>query len=150
MNPHASPGESNPNAFLDSKGVRELRLLHFCDGMSVSDAARMMGVSVSCGSRLVNFRAWKHQDLDLMGLERPVHKGGGFNNRKVRDKPKEPRHTCRDCLHLTKDGACGFGFPECISSAYREAAKCNAFAPIKPGATTTDPGDAGGGADSGC
>lgn len=147
-------GEANANALLDSRTVREIRLLHFCDGVSASQIARDLQIHLSGVSRIVNFRAWKHQDDDLRGLPKPRHKGGGAYHQ---PKPEgvvtlEPvqKRTCRDCLHLTNGGRCGFGFPECISSAFKEAARCNAFAPIKPGAAATVQGDAGGSVGSGC
>ena len=133
-------GEANANALLDSRTVREVRLLHFCDGVSVSQIARDLQIHLSSASRIVNFKAWAHQDDDLRGLPKPRHKGGGAYHR---PKPKGcvspdfpppvARVTCRTCIHLNDDsGICDFGFPECLSSAYKFAAKCCVYKPITP------------------
>ena len=124
---NASPGESNPNSLLDAKTVREIRLLHLCDGISASQIARDIQMNVSCISRIVNWKAWAHQDEDLKVIPKPIHKGGGINKRISESTTLKPIYTCRQCLHLTKNGCCGLGFPECIKSAYKEAKNCNAF-----------------------
>ena len=128
---HACPGESNPNVLLDAKTVREIRLLHLCDGVSASQIARDLQMNVSCISRIVNWKAWAHQDEDLKAIPKPIHKGGGWHNRKPKTKPAtsglKPIVTCRQCIHLTDDGNCGFGFPECLKSGYKEAKNCNVF-----------------------
>jgi hypothetical protein len=129
---HACPGESNPNVLLDAKTVREIRLLHLCDGISASQIARDLQMNVSCISRIVNWKAWAHQDEDLKVIPKPVHKGGGWHNRKPKTKSLEPvsRITCHTCVHLNdKSGVCDFGFPECLSSAYKYAAKCCVYKP---------------------
>jgi len=127
---HANSGVSNPNSFFDSKTVREIRLQHLCDGIAASQIARDLEVNVSSISRIVNWKAWAHQDEDLRVISKPGHKGGPVYHGIIA-KPSKPIYTCRQCLHLTKDGCCGFGFPECINSAYKEAKKCNAFI-LKP------------------
>jgi hypothetical protein len=128
--PHANFGVTNPNALLDAKTVREIRLLHLCDGVSASQIARDVQMNVSCISRIENWKSWAHQDEDLRIIPKPIHKGGdsyhGINA--TPDKTKlNLAYTCRQCIHLTKNGCCGFGFPECIKSAYKEAKNCNAF-----------------------
>jgi len=130
MAPHANPGVSNPNSFFDSKTVREIRLQHLCDGISASQIARDLEVNLSSISRIVNWKAWAHQDEDLRVIPKPGHKGGPVYHGIIK-KPVKPLYTCRQCLHLTKDGCCGLEFPECISSAYKEAKNCNAFI-LKP------------------
>lgn len=135
MNPHASFGVTNPNSFFDSKTVREIRLLHLCDGISASQIARDLGVNVSCISRIVNWKAWAGQDEDLKVIPKPGHKGGEKYHRPKTDTP-EPvlRFTCRSCLHLNDNtGICDFGFPECLSSGYRFATKCPVYKTIKNG-----------------
>ena len=136
MNIHASPGESNPNSLLDTKTVREIRLLHLCDGISASQIARDLKMNVSCISRIVNWKAWAHQDEDLKVIPKPGHKGGDkYHLPKpeghVSPGPMGPSRSCRSCLHLNDDGLCGFGFPECLKSAYKEARKCNVYQPRK-------------------
>jgi hypothetical protein len=126
--PHANFGVTNPNALLDAQTVREIRLLHLCDGLSVSEISRRVGMNVSCISRIVRWHSWATQDDDLRAIERPVHKGGGYHNRTPKLNADEPAPaTCRQCIHLTKLGQCGLEFPECIKSAYKEAKNCNAF-----------------------
>ena len=133
-------GEANANALLDSRTVREVRLLHFCDGVSVSQIARDLQIHLSSASRIVNFKAWAHQDDDLRGLPKPRHKGGGAYHRPKPEgcvspdfPPPVARVTCRTCIHLNDDsGICDFGFPECLSSAYKFAAKCCVYKPITP------------------
>ena len=139
MNIHASPGETNPNSLLDAKTVREIRLLHLCDGVSASQIARDLKMNVSCISRIVNWKSWAHQDEDLRVIPKPAHKGG---NAYHQPKPEGyvspdplspvPRATCRTCVHLNDDsGICDFGFPECLSTAYKEAANCCCYKPSK-------------------
>jgi hypothetical protein len=138
VNIHASYGETNPNALLDAKTVREIRLLHLCDGVSASQIARDLQMNVSCISRIVNWKAWAQQDEDLKAIPKPVYKGGGYHSRKPEPKLEPPkRQTCRQCIHLTKEGRCGLEIPECISSAYKEAARCSAFVQIKTTAGIT-------------
>ena len=138
MTPHANPGISNPNSFFDAKTVREIRLLHLCDGIAASQIARDLGVNVSCISRIVNWKAWAHQDEDLRAIPKPGHKGGGdYHQLKpegyVKPAPAQ-RLTCRNCLHLNNNtGVCDFGFPESLTSAYTFAAKCNVYQPINNG-----------------
>ena len=132
MNIHASPGESNPNSLLDAKTVREIRLLHLCDGVSASQISRDLKINVSCISRIVNWKAWAHQDEDLKAIPKPSHKGGtAYHQPKPEQitslEPVAPvaRVTCRTCIHLNDNsGICDFGFPECLSSAYKFASKC--------------------------
>ena len=134
MTPHANPGISNPNSFFDAKTVREIRLLHLCDMVSASQIARDLGVNVSCISRIVNWKAWTGQDQDLRAIPKPGHKGGDKYHR-PKGAPVAPgvRLTCRSCLHLNDDsGICDFGFPECLSSAYKFASKCCVYKPIEP------------------
>ena len=133
-------GEANANALLDSRTVREIRLLHFCDGVSASQIARDLQIHLSGVSRIVNFRAWAHQDDDLRGLPKPGHKGGNNYHRPKPEGCVSPdslppvvRVTCRACIHLNDDsGICDFGFPECLSSAYKFAAKCCVYKPLTP------------------
>ena len=134
----ASYGMANLNSFFDSKTVREIRLLHLCDGIAASQIARDLGVNVSCISRIVNWKSWAHQDEDLRAIPKPAHKGGGdYHQLKPEgyEKPAPPqRLTCRNCLHLnTNTGVCDFGFPESLTSAYTFAAKCNVYQPINNG-----------------
>jgi hypothetical protein len=137
---HACVGESNPNSLLDTKTVREIRLLHLCDGISASQIARDLQMNVSCISRIVNWKAWAHQDEDLRVIPKPGHRGGGVYHQPkpegyVKPEPLEPkpRMTCRSCVHLNDDsGVCDFRFPECLSSAYKFAAKCCVYKPIEP------------------
>ena len=119
-------GDSHPNSVLNADLVRQIRLLHYCDGVSASQIARDLEMHSSCISRIVNWRAWSHQDHDLKIIPKPNHKGGHTYHHIKLERP-QPQYTCRDCLHLTRFGNCGFGFPECHSSAFREAAQCNAF-----------------------
>ena len=134
MSIYASPGETNPNAMLDAKTVRKIRLLHLCDGISASQISRDLKMNVSCISRIVNWKSWAHQDHDLKVIPKPANKGGNAYHIKPKDynklKRPERMQTCRDCLHLTERGNCGLGFPECHSTAFKEAAKCNAFVSI--------------------
>lgn len=130
VNIHACFGESNPNALLDARTVREIRLMHLCDGLSASEIGRQVGMNVSCISRIVRWNSWAHQDEDLRVIERPIHRGGGDHRKTpnpMADELASP--TCRQCIHLTKAGRCGFEFPECIRSGFKEAAKCSAFVP---------------------
>jgi hypothetical protein len=128
VNKHACFGESNPNSLLDAKTVREIRLLHLCDGISASQIARDHSINVSCISRIVRWHSWATQDDDLRVIERPIHRGGGDHSRTPKPMTDEPvAPTCRQCIHLTKAGRCGFEFPECIRSGFKEAAKCSAF-----------------------
>ena len=137
MNIHASHGESNPNSLLDSKTVREIRLLHLCDGVSASQISRDLKMNVSCISRIVNWKAWAHQDEDLKAIPKPSHKGGtAYHQPKPEQntslEPVAPvaRVTCRTCIHLNDNsGICDFGFPECLSSAYKFASKCCVYQP---------------------
>ena len=39
----ASYGMTNPNSLFDAKTVREIRLLHLCDGIAASQIARDLG-----------------------------------------------------------------------------------------------------------
>ena len=136
VNKHASLGESNPNSLLDAKTVREIRLLHLCDGVSASQIARDLQIHLSCVSRIVNWRAWAHQDEDLKVIPKPTHRGGSSYHQ---PKPEgyvspgklAPVRTCRSCLHLNNEGLCDFGFPECLKSAYKEANRCNVYTPSK-------------------
>ena len=137
VNIHARPGESNPNSLLDARTVREIRLLHLCDGISASQIARDVQMNVSCISRIVNWKSWAHQDEDLKVIPKPAHKGGEhYHQPRPEGSEKiellEPKRTCRGCLHLNDDGLCGFGFPECLRSGYKEAKNCNVFQPRKP------------------
>jgi hypothetical protein len=132
VTPRGSYGMANPDSFLDPKQVREIRLLHLCDGVAASQIARDLGVNVSCISRIVNWKAWAHQDEDLRAIPKPGHKGGGdYHQLKPEGyvKPAPPqRLTCRSCLHLNSNtGVCDFGFPESLTSAYTFAAKCNVY-----------------------
>ena len=123
MTPQRVFGDSHPNAILNSEIVRQIRLLHFCDGVSVSQIANDLKMHNSSVSRILNWLAWTHQDYDLRGLPKPRRKDGHH----VKLERPEPKPTCRDCLHLNQRGNCGFGFPECHTSAFKEAAQCNAF-----------------------
>ena len=78
MTPRASYGMTNPNSFFDAKAVREIRLLHLCDGIAASQIARDLGVNMSCISRIVNWKSWAQQDEDLRAIPKPGHKGGGI------------------------------------------------------------------------
>ena len=139
MNIHASHGESNPNSLLDAKTVREIRLLHLCDGVSASQISRDIKMNVSCISRIVNWKAWAHQDEDLKAIPKPSHKGGtAYHQPKPEQstslEPVAPvaRVTCRTCIHLNDNsGICDFGFPECLSSAYKFASKCCVYQPLQ-------------------
>jgi hypothetical protein len=134
MTPHANPGVSNPNSFFDAKTVREIRLLHLCDGIAASQIARDLEVNVSCISRIVNWKAWAHQDEDLRVIPKPGHKGGGDYHRPKSDPVVPTRLTCRKCLHLNSNtGVCDFGFPESLTSAYTFAAKCSVYQPLNNG-----------------
>jgi hypothetical protein len=134
MTPRANPGVSNPNSFFDAKTVREIRLLHLCDGIAASQIARDLGVNVSCISRIVNWKAWAHQDEDLRAIPKPGHKGGGDYHRPKGDPVVAARPTCRKCLHLNNNtGVCDFGFPESLTSAYTFAAKCSVYQPLNNG-----------------
>lgn len=139
MNNHGCFGEDNPNSLLDARTVREIRLLHLCDGVSASQIARDHSINVSCISRIVNWRAWAHQDEDLKVIPKPAHRGGGNYHLHERKQPaaKPAKPTCRQCIHLTKDGRCGLEFPECIRSGFKEAARCSAFVPIPTTAGAT-------------
>jgi hypothetical protein len=138
MNIYASPGETNPNALLDAKTVREIRLLHLCDGISASQISRDLKMNVSCISRIVNWKSWAHQDEDLRVIPKPGHKGGDKYHLPKPEGYASPdplspvaRVTCRTCIHLNDDsGICDFGFPECLSSAYKFAAKCCVYKPL--------------------
>ena len=138
MTPHANPGISNPNSFFDAKTVREIRLLHLCDGIAASQIARDLGVNLSSISRIVNWKSWAHQDEDLRAIPKPGHKGGGkYHLLKpegyVKPAPAQ-RITCRSCLHLNDNtGVCDFGFPESLTSAYTFAAKCSVYQPVGNG-----------------
>jgi hypothetical protein len=132
MTLRASYGMANPNSFFDAKTVREIRLQHLCDMVSASQIARDLGVNVSCVSRIVNWKSWAGQDQDLRSIPKPGHKGGDKYHRPKSD-PVVPvvRLTCRTCLHLGDDsGSCDFGFPECLSSAYKFASKCCVYKPL--------------------
>jgi len=134
VTPRASYGMANPNSFLDPKQVREIRLLHLCDGVSASQIARDLGVNVSCISRIVNWKSWAHQDEDLRAIPKPGHKGGGDYHQPKSDPVVPTRLTCRSCLHLNSNtGVCDFGFPEGLTSAYTFAAKCNVYQPTNNG-----------------
>jgi hypothetical protein len=134
MTPRANPGVSNPNSFFDAKTVREIRLLHLCDGIAASQIARDLGVNVSCISRIVNWKSWAGQDQDLRAIPKPVHKGGGDYHRPKSDPVVPTRLTCRKCLHLNSNtGVCDFGFPESLTSAYTFAAKCSVYQPLNNG-----------------
>jgi len=134
MTLRASYGMANPNSFFDSKTVREIRLLHLCDGIAASQIARDLGVNVSCISRIVNWKSWAHQDEDLRGIPKPVHKGGGDYHRPKSDPVAAARLTCRSCLHLNDNtGVCDFGFPESLTSAYTFAAKCSVYQAVGNG-----------------
>ena len=138
MNKHGCFGEDNPNSLLDARTVREIRLLHLCDGVSASQIARDLQLNVSCISRIVNWKAWAHQDEDLRGIPKPDHRGGGqYHQPKpegyIKPEPTPPKRkpTCRSCLHLNDvTGICDFGFPECLATAYKEARTCNCYSPI--------------------
>jgi hypothetical protein len=138
MTLRASYGMANPNSLFDAKTVREIRLQHLCDGVAASQIARDLGVNVSCISRIVNWKAWAHQDEDLRVIPKPGHKGGGkYHLLKpegyVKPAPAQ-RITCRSCLHLNDNtGICDFGFPESLTSAYTFAAKCNVYQPTNNG-----------------
>ena len=71
MTPRASYGVTNPNSFFDANAVREIRLLHLCDGIAASQIARDLGVNVSCISRIVNWKSWAGQDQDLRAIPKP-------------------------------------------------------------------------------
>ena len=134
MSPHANPGVSNPNSLFDAKTVREIRLQHLCDGIAASQIARDLGVNVSCISRIVNWKAWAHQDEDLRGIPKPGHKGGGDYHQLKGAPVVAARLTCRKCLHLNDNtGVCDFGFPESLTSAYTFAAKCNVYQAVGNG-----------------
>ena len=129
-------GMANPNSSFDAKTVREIRLQHLCDGVSASQIARDLEVTVSCISRIVNWEAWAGQDNDLQVIPKPGHKGGiRYHLPKTKKKtkgpispdPPAPPRSCRSCLHLNDSGLCGFDFPECLKSGYREAKKCNCY-----------------------
>jgi len=131
MTPHANPGVSNPNSFFDAKTVREIRLQHLCDGVAASQIARDLEVDVSSISRIVNWKAWAHQDEDLRAIPKPAHKGGGDYHRPKGDVVPVTRLTCRKCLHLNiNTGVCDFGFPESLTSAHTFAAKCSVYQPL--------------------
>ena len=138
MTLRASNGMANPNSLFDAKTVREIRLLHLCDGIAASQIARDLGVNLSSISRIVNWKSWAHQDEDLQAIPKPGHKGGGkYHLLKpegyVKPAPAQ-RLTCRNCLHLNNNtGVCDFGFPESLTSAYTFAAKCNVYQPINNG-----------------
>ena len=126
--PRSQIGSANPSTTLNDALVRKIRLLSICDGLSSSQIAREYCLNVSCISRIVNWNSWKHTDEDLKELPRIRHKNG--YSRSLTNEEKKQSWTgisCRQCLHLTKDGCCGLEFPECIKSAYKEAKNCNAF-----------------------
>ena len=134
MTPRASYGMANPNSLFDAKTVREIRLLHLCDGIAASQIARDLGVNVSCISRIVNWKTWAQQDEDLRVIPKPAHKGGGDYHRPKGVPVVAARLTCRTCLHLNSNtGVCDFGFPESLTSAYTFAAKCSVYQPINNG-----------------
>jgi len=112
MTPRGSYGMANPNSLFDAKQVREIRLLHLCDGIAASQIARDLGVNVSCISRIVNWKAWAHQDEDLRAIPKPAHKGGGDYHRPKGDVVPVTRLTCRKCLHLNSNT----GGIECIDA----------------------------------
>ena len=128
-------GDSHPNRVLDAKTVRDIRLLHLCEGISASQISRDLQMNISCISRIVNWKAWARQDHDLRVIPKPVHKGGHAYHTRPTDYSKlsrpEPKRSCRGCLHLNDDGLCDFGFPECLRSGYREAETCNVYQPLK-------------------
>ena len=134
MTLRASYGMANPNSLFDAKTVREIRLLHLCDGIAASQIARDLEVNVSSISRIVNWKAWAHQDEDLRGIPKPSHKGGGDYHRPKGAPVVAARPTCRSCLHLNiNTGVCDFGFPESLTSAYTFAAKCSVYQAVGNG-----------------
>ena len=118
---------------LDSATVRKIRLAHFMDGESCIELARVYGVSVPCVSRLCRWRTHSSTDQDLRFLPRPVHLGGGARRgteayeQEKANALQAAGQSCRQCIHITDDGRCGIGFPECLASNYQEASKCNVF-----------------------
>jgi len=121
-----------PNT-LDSATVRKIRLAHLMDGESCIELARVHGISVPCVSRLCRWRAHSSTDQDLRYLPRPIHLGGGvrrgteaYQQEKI-NALQAAGQSCRQCIHITEDGRCGIGFPECLTSNYQEASKCNVF-----------------------
>lgn len=120
---------SKPNA-LNRETVREIRLAHLMDGESFNFIARKYGISLACVSRLCRWLSQADTDQDLRYLPRPVHQGGGARPGTEAYMQQKLRHngpTCRQCIHIDDYGRCSIGFPECLTSNYQEAAKCNAF-----------------------
>jgi hypothetical protein len=66
-------------------------------------------------------------------LPRPIHLGGGARRGTEAYEQEKTNallaasQSCRQCIHITDDGRCGIGFPECLISNYQEASKCNVF-----------------------
>lgn len=139
-------GADNHYASFTSDVVRKIRLRHYCDGLSSSALAREFHSSASAISRIVRFVSYIDQDLDLRGLPRPTHQGGNKYHQPKGTKSDEPAKTskslvtCRQCIHLTKEGRCGLEFPECLNSAYKEAVRCSAFVQIQSKAGVSNDG----------
>lgn len=121
---------------LDSKIVRQIRIAHLMDGESCKFIAKAFGVSDACVSRLCRWLSHSDSDQDLRYISRTTHRGGGarpgtesyFNEKVSRMLNVGP--TCRQCIHINDHGCCGLGFPECLTSNYQEATKCNAYVAI--------------------
>ena len=136
--PRSQKGGSNPVASIDDATVRRIRLHYIDGGESISAIARSYQLSVPCVSRLCRWMTWAYQDADLKAMPRPVHKRGisqplteeEKEARQIAGNRKRPKFSCLQCLHLNNNGNCGFGFPECLSTGYSEASKCNAFVAI--------------------
>jgi hypothetical protein len=134
--PNPRKGSASPTTTLDDATVRRMRLAHLMEGESASALARIFGVSIPCASRICRWLSWAHTDPDLKLLPRPIHRGGGSRpGTAAHGRDREQRMftvgpTCRECIHLDDRGCCGLGFPECLNTNYKEAAKCNAFASI--------------------
>ena len=120
-------GDSHPNSVLNAALVRQIRLLHYCNGVSASQIARDLKMHSACISRIVNWRAWSHQDHDLKIIPKPKYKNNQINYY-VKLERIDFKLTCRNCLHFNENtGLCDFGFPECLSNSYQEATNCNVF-----------------------
>ena len=120
---------SNRVNALNKATVREIRLAHLMDGESLNFISRKYGISVSCVSRLCRWLSQSDTDQDLRYLPRPVHQGGTRPGTEayMQQKLRSNGPTCRQCIHIDDYGRCSIGFPECLTSNYQEAAKCNAF-----------------------
>lgn len=97
-------GERNNNAKLSSEKVREIRLLHYKEGLSVGEISRRLQISRATTGYICRFDYWINQDYDLARLPRPVHKGGGSKPRKPPvEKPPSPKRKYSKRVQAQRD-----------------------------------------------